>query len=322
MRKKLLSILITLSLILSVSTNILAEQNDTAALLVSTALTSKTFADYNKAYTEVLNLTDETEKNELLSKLTTIIDTVYTDDVKHILKYMGYVVDWNSGRYYDKILFRINNSNLSSVDKNYFIGELVKWGKQLVWTDDYKAALEALSIAWTKKDDSSINYAAEKISSIQNMYNRTYLLECFDNLSMSIAGDKIPVSDEEKVAADYLKSKGYEITSRMGKIDDYVLQNSFYYIERWGLQSVDPDIYFGKEITEYKFTVKNHPLEKEYDELTHVFVMICDGKAFGGYSLPDEEGFDYYFSVDGKTMEQMSAENADYIKKWKGKYGY
>ena len=59
-----------------------------------------------------------------------------------------------------------------------------------------------------------------------------------------------------------------------------------------------------KEISLYGFKVKNHPLEKIYNvDTTNIFIMICDGKVIGGYSVPNGHFDGGVYSLDGKTLE-------------------
>ena len=93
----------------------------------------------------------------------------------------------------------------------------------------------------------------------------------------------------------------------------------------WGVQKEEPDKYFGKEITVYGFTVKNHPLEKEYNIKTNVSIMLCEGKVIGGTSFPVQGkallmGAPYSF--DGKTLEEVTGMSfKEWTENWKKKYG-
>ncbi|MBB3114010.1 hypothetical protein FHS18_006126 [Paenibacillus phyllosphaerae] len=95
----------------------------------------------------------------------------------------------------------------------------------------------------------------------------------------------------------------------------------------WGVQSVEPDMYFGKDIKVYRFTVKNHPLEKRYKVETNVSIMICEGQVIGGTSFPvqgkDEDvimGAPY--SLDGKTLEEVTQMSfKEWSENWTVKYG-
>ncbi|MDR3682070.1 MAG: hypothetical protein P4L41_19015 [Flavipsychrobacter sp.] len=84
-------------------------------------------------------------------------------------------------------------------------------------------------------------------------------------------------------------------------------------------------MYFGKEITVYEFTVKNHPLEKIFKDSkgTNVFIMLSEGKVIGGYSFPnaDELLVGSVYSLDGKTLEEVTGLNyLQWSENWKNKY--
>lgn len=64
---------------------------------------------------------------------------------------------------------------------------------------------------------------------------------------------------------------------------------------------MEPSEYFGKQITIYGLTVKNHPLEKKYKVETNVYIMISEGKVIGGYSIPNNGYTGGVYSVDRKN---------------------
>lgn len=134
----------------------------------------------------------------------------------------------------------------------------------------------------------------------------------------------------EKTAEEYIKTKGYVITTRKGEIHRYTLEkNKLYggtetipYQQSWAVQKVDPDNYLGKEIRIYCFTVKKHPLEKIHKVETNVYIMICDGKVIGGYLYPDAAIDGAVYSLDGKTLEEVTGLNFQQWKEyWRKKYG-
>ncbi|MDK8183479.1 DUF4830 domain-containing protein [Paenibacillus sp. UMB4589-SE434] len=139
-------------------------------------------------------------------------------------------------------------------------------------------------------------------------------------------------SDDEKTAEQYLEQHGYQVTSRQGKVQKYVLEKNkltgstenILYQQSWGVQSVEPDKYFGKEITVYQFTVKNHPLEKIYNIKTTVNVMLCEGQVIGGTSMPaqgNEAQMGAPYSLEGQTLEEVTKMSyKEWFEKWKMKY--
>ena len=100
---------------------------------------------------------------------------------------------------------------------------------------------------------------------------RKLLVILFTLMTFVFSGCTPQITVDEKISEDFVKSKGYTITARKGQIQKYVLgKNKLYggtetipYEQSWGVQTVEPDNYFGKEITVYGFTVKNHPMQKK-----------------------------------------------------------
>ena len=141
------------------------------------------------------------------------------------------------------------------------------------------------------------------------------------------------ISDDEKTAENYVKSQGHEITSRIGEVDKYTLEKSklyggtasIPYQQAWGVQNVEPEKYFGKEIVVYGFTVQNHPLQKRDKNAkngVNVYVMLSDGKVIGGYSYPNADVVGAYSSIDGRTLEEVKGLSfQQWQENWKKKYG-
>ncbi|WP_051287548.1 GNAT family N-acetyltransferase [Paenibacillus taiwanensis] len=131
-------------------------------------------------------------------------------------------------------------------------------------------------------------------------------------LFMVFSGCENESSDDEKTAEQYVEQHGYQVISRQGEVQKYVLEKNkltgstenILYQQSWGVQSVEPDKYFGKEITVYPFTVKNHPLEKIYHIETTVNVMICEGQVIGGTSMP-AQGNEAQMGETTDTLDQM-----------------
>lgn len=137
---------------------------------------------------------------------------------------------------------------------------------------------------------------------------------------------------DEKKAEDYVKAKGYRITSRDGQVRKYTLEKSrlykgtknISYQQIWGVQKVEPDKYFGKEIIVYGFIVKNHPLEKipKQSRDTRLYIMLSESEVIGGYSYPNADVSGAFYSVDGKTLEEVTGLSfKEWQESWKKKYG-
>lgn len=99
---------------------------------------------------------------------------------------------------------------------------------------------------------------------------RKLLFILFTLMTFVFNGCTPQITGDEKTLEDFVKSKGYMITARIGLIQKYVLgKNKLYggtetipYQQLWGVQTVEPDKYFGKEIMVYGFTIKKHPIKK------------------------------------------------------------
>ena len=134
----------------------------------------------------------------------------------------------------------------------------------------------------------------------------------------------------EKIAEQYVKAQGYDVISNKGEIYSYILDKSklsgnkasLPIQQEWAVQNTEPDKYFGKEINIYGFTVSNHPLEQIYQAKTHVDVMISEGAVIGGYSFPDNDSDGACYSLDGRTLEEITGLSyIEWSNRWKKKYG-
>jgi hypothetical protein len=49
---------------------------------------------------------------------------------------------------------------------------------------------------------------------------------------------------------------------------------------------------------------------------------LAEGKVIGGYSFPNKEMVGWYFSLDGKTLDEVTGLSfKEWSEKWKQKYG-
>lgn len=155
---------------------------ETASSLINKAEAQKSFYYYNEAYSELMKMSDETEKNRLLDKLASIYNIVWNPDISSITSELETLVKTASGKIYDDIQITIEKSNILPIDKAYLLGEVTSWGRKLVWTEDYSEAMNSLIAAWTKTDEASVKKAEDSIRSIKNQYSRQYLLDELDKL--------------------------------------------------------------------------------------------------------------------------------------------
>lgn len=162
-----------------------------AKSLVSQALNEKSFYKYNISFAKIMQITDLGERNLLLSQLGAISSEIYTKDILHFNELLASVAQTGSGRIYDNAEAEIRSSSLSEVDKGYLLGELTSWGRQMVYTLDYTAALDKLIEAWNFINDPSkiytaIVYAETSINNVKNIYNKQYLYEQLDGLKKQL----------------------------------------------------------------------------------------------------------------------------------------
>jgi hypothetical protein len=163
---------------------------------------------------------------------------------------------------------------------------------------------------------------------------RGYILGTILILALAIfTGCGQEAVDDIKIAEQYARQQGYKITSRNANVQKYVLDknklfgssDSMPYQQTWGVQEVEPDKYFGKEISIYGFTVKSHPLEAMYNRETNISVMMCEGKVIGGTSFPvqgEELLMGWPYSLDGQTLEEVTGMSyQEWSEEWEKKYG-
>lgn len=150
-------------------------------------------------------------------------------------------------------------------------------------------------------------------------------------LLLSACGPRL--DDNAQLAKEYLKDQGYSIKSYEGKYAYSFERQQL--IDRpdssiWAVQTVEPDAYIGKEITQEIFIVKNHPLGKTYEHKlglsrkVEVRVFTFNGEIIGGTSFPVGDGLvGSPYSIDGKTAEEViEMDYAKWNKQWDQKYGY
>jgi len=115
------------------------------------------------------------------------------------------------------------------------------------------------------------------------------------------------VETTAEMASTYLKEKGYTIISIDGKVgEDYILTKELLtklpYQQYWEVQTIKASDYLDKNIQTYKFIVKNHPLDNFKDnekKQTVLWVMVCENKVIGGYSLPDVDLIGGVYPLNG-----------------------
>ncbi|MFB9326570.1 hypothetical protein ACFFSY_11655 [Paenibacillus aurantiacus] len=154
-------------------------------------------------------------------------------------------------------------------------------------------------------------------------------------LILLIAGCTDNAANDEKKAETYIEGHRYNVLSREGLLNQYVLTREKLYgsglesamnMQTWGVQLVPPDAYIGKEITEYGFTVNGHPLEATYRANIQLVVLMSEGKVIGGTSFPVNEGEEMRigapYSVEGRTLEEVTGLSyKEWVANWNSRYG-
>ncbi|WP_300380518.1 hypothetical protein [Clostridium sp.] len=123
-------------------------------------------------------------------------------------------------------------------------------------------------------------------------------------------------SKVETIEETYIKELGYKVVSYEGELDKYTLDKDMLksgtenipYQQIWSLQEIKPEDYFGKEIITKKYIVKNHPLQEICEE-TLLYLMINEEKIIGGYSFPNNDSVGGVYSIDGKTIKEITDTN-------------
>lgn len=140
-------------------------------------------------------------------------------------------------------------------------------------------------------------------------------------VGLSACDQKVPdhVTGDERTAAEYIISKGYNILSYEGVVSRYTLDrqklSQYTYKEIWDVQEVKPDSYIGDEIVTYGFIVDQHPLDRKFASLykkynfeTELKVMLSGSKVIGGTSSPEHKDKEFlstggYYSLEAKELD-------------------
>jgi hypothetical protein len=170
---------------------------------VDEALNEKTFYKYNWAYEEIGKIDDTTLKNNLLAKLSTIANDVWTDDVKKFNKMLDNLVATNgSGKVYDDMNGSVDSSSMGDMDKGYLLGELTSWGKKLVYTSDYSDAVNKVVYIWNciKQDmpeqsiTAAVKDAQTAVNKVKNGYSKQYLKDQIDAATKQVDFNVIEIN--------------------------------------------------------------------------------------------------------------------------------
>lgn len=197
--KLLLASLIIASLITTPSTKAAAaavNEADTlmsVELLLNKAYKSKSFYDYNMAYAEIMKLSPG-RQGGYMNFLGKMQNAVYTPEILKFTRMLGRLADVGGGGLYNDIETELVNSSLNEMDRAYLLGELTGWGRRLVFTEDYVAAVDELNKAWTDKNVTT-SQIEKLIKQVTNQKSREYLEEELYNLRLH---RKEPVNQKNK----------------------------------------------------------------------------------------------------------------------------
>jgi hypothetical protein len=174
----------TLTNTTNVTANSSAEQLKVSEIYVREAIKAPSFGAYNIAYAETMKITNTKEREQLLNKLVGISDKIYSPDILYFLKLIMQLSETGSGKIYDKLDTELRSSSLLEIDREYLLGELTSWGKKLVFTPEYSAAVNKIVKAWGNVKDTdktnlnaSVADASNAVSNVANIYSRVYLEE-------------------------------------------------------------------------------------------------------------------------------------------------
>lgn len=233
--KKFISVVIVINLFsIAIISPIITKaetNNELANNLVVQALSEKNLYYYNLAYKKIIELPDSAEKAVLLSKLATIADKVWTEEVSEIVKDFETMAKEKSGRVYDTLEAKITNSKLADIDKKYLFYELYGWGKDTVWTEDYVNAVNSILKVWKDKTESSSIEAEKAISRLKLQLNKDYLKELLEEAKIAVGlaslvldekyfeklENKVYIGDEKKVEVDLTKASAENTITLKGK---------------------------------------------------------------------------------------------------------
>lgn len=236
--KLLICSLIVIVSTLGLSPNVKAE-NQKVFELVDYALKEKTFYSFNLAYAEVMKLTDENEKNQLLDKLGSISNIVWRPDITNIYAILKEMSNTGSGKIYDEVQITIANADIPQVDKDYLLTEVTSWGRNLVWTDDYSQGMSALLNAWAKQDLDSINKAEATISQLKNKYSKDYLFSELDKVKKLVAVYEITKETftDKSIKISYPQLKNMSDVDKQKVINDKIKKEALKVLNYYGGES-------------------------------------------------------------------------------------
>lgn len=207
-QKKFIAAVIVLNIFgaAAISSAKVKAETDYVALdnLVNIALSEKNLFHYNSAYGEIMKLQEGYERDLLLSRLAAITGEVWTKDITELVQLFEVMGKQKSGREYDALEARIKNSSIKDIDKQYLYHELHSWGKDTVWTDDYKKAIAAVIKVWNDKTKDAALEADNAVNELKVQLNKEYLTEQLKEAKIGVG--LLPVILDSKYFDDTLNA--------------------------------------------------------------------------------------------------------------------
>lgn len=251
MRIKIKSLLlIVLFGVVMFKTNTLATED--VKQLVDDALSNKTFYHFNLAYDKVTRMPETSEKYEYLEKLTSIHSIVWTEEISKALEMLVDLTKSSSANTYDEIEAYVTNSKLGEWDRGYLLGELTSWGRKLVWTDDYRLAVNGLLNAGSNINEESLANAEKLIKNVKNEINKEYLLEQIrpvrkkfdDSSNLDTLNEILKLRNDASISRDQKVAKIIQIANSKSGIEipkEYLSGIGIYIITDYLMQCEAPN---------------------------------------------------------------------------------
>jgi GH25 family lysozyme M1 (1,4-beta-N-acetylmuramidase) len=259
-----------------------AEVIGQAEILVNEALNDPSFGRYNVAVAQIMKIQDQDEKERLQIKLAAIGVVVFNQKIN---SYLGDIITLSqtaSGKLYDELEARLRNSDLYYIDREYLLGELTSWGKRLVYTDDYKAAVDSVVNGWqslgTSNIQTAIQDAENNISFVKNQLSKDYLTEQLNQIK---AKAQASIPQENRIL------KGIDISVHNGDIN-------FDTVKKAG---VDVVIMKATEGVDYI----DPYLEKNYNKLKDKGLNIGFYHFMSEKTDPAQQAEDFYNAIKDKN---------------------
>lgn len=140
-----------------------------------------------------------------------------------------------------------------------------------------------------------------------------------------------PVAELERQQTEYIRQFNYEVYANQGLYRSYTLQpeimNELSIRSVWGLQTIDPKQYYGKQIDEYMIVAQMSAADSGSNDFskrtTCFYLMVADNKIIGGYRLPfNERVLAEPHSLTGMTLNGATGKtDQEWLDQWQADFG-